>query len=231
MSREHFISQGAFDEQYISVQGFEWCADEPTKVSLASNASKILCGVHNNGLSPVDDEGIYALRYFQSLGHFEVKDGLNDRPISGFLFERWLLKVAINVSFGGNQEIGVGMSESEPGWPSPYLLAVVFGDMPFSHHMGAYLLCSRGARMVNPGAIAIAPIQKDGKIAGFYFHLRGIDIFLSLYPGCAVPSLGQLGEFTFEKHVLEAATVYRPRQIVIASDQNKSAEINFTWGA
>ncbi len=232
ISREHYVSQGIFDQESIFVQGFDWCKDKEMKIGLQSASARILCGVHNNRLSQADCGGIAAVRRFEQVSNvvdvdLETKD--DTLALDGHLFERWLLKTAINISFGCNQHIGVGMVSAKTGWPPAYLLAVVFGNILFTHKMGAYFLYPSSEYIIQKGKISIMPIYKGGQIGGFYFHLRGIDVFLSLYPGHAPLRLGELGITVLPKHLLNADVCYRPYSIITTTNRGPSTVIRFNW--
>ena len=122
-SREHLISHGIFDQPKIFVQGFEWCAEKEVEVGLSALTSKILCRKHNSELSAVDNQGILAIKALD--GSDAALSSESQAPVNGEIFERWLLKTAINVSYGSSLVLGVGMADSQPGMPPPYLVAVV----------------------------------------------------------------------------------------------------------
>lgn len=98
----------------------------------------------------------------------------------------------MNLSIGGELHIGSGMIYSKPGWPSPYLLAVAFGDEMLCAKMGAYFLFPANQYEHRAKEILVAPIHRDGKIGGFVFGLRGQFIFLNLYQGHRPPSMNAL---------------------------------------
>ena len=221
ISREHLISKGVFEQPNIFVKGYSWCRDIEKEVSIASLTAKILCQQHNSKLSRLDEEGINAVRIFEYLLPATARS-VNSRPsrfiIDGHLFEKWLLKTAINISYKTDQHIGVGMAESIPGIPSAYLLAVVFGELNFTHNMGIYTLTSNYFYKFKAGSIFICPVQKDGEIGGFLFHIRGLNFFLSLFPGHHPQKLRELGltsDDNLTDYLLDAALSYRLQEIIV----------------
>ena len=235
VSREHLISKGIFEQQSIFVQGFSWCREVEKEVSIASLTSKILCQKHNSKFSQIDEEGINAVRVFESLLP-AVARSVNSQPskriIDGYLFERWLLKTAINVSYKSDQHIGVGMAESITGFPSAYLLAVVFGELNFTHNMGVYMLTSENSSKFRAGNLFVCPIQKDGAIGGFLFHIRGLDFFLSLFPGHHPPKLRELGLTSSDNvtdYLLDAVPSYRLQGLIINNQNEPSQKVVFSW--
>lgn len=235
LSREHYISQSIFEQQFIYVSGLSWCKGEEKKISIANLTKKVLCEHHNNTLSTKDIAGLNAIRVFEQLipeEHRKAKTPPESPKIDGLNFERWLLKTAINLTYQGDMHIGVGMTDSVPGVPAPYLLQVVFGDLPFTHKMGLYALCYETLEKFQVGSISFTPIRKDNCIGGFIFHIRGFDFFLSLYPGHAPPRLGKLGlgqDVKIEKHIATALPVYRKELITVLNESRERSDVHFEW--
>jgi len=235
LSREHYISKSIFEQQFIYAKGLSWCKNEEKKISIASLTKKVLCEHHNNQLSKIDQAGINAIRVFEQLlpEHIRsTKTPPESQIIDGLNFERWLLKTAINLTYEGEMHLGVGMTDSELGKPSPYLLQVVFGDLPFTHQLGLYTLCYNSLEEFRVGSISFTPIHQDNKIGGFLFHLRGFDFFLSLYPGHAPPQLSTLGigeDGKVPKYIAEAIPEYRKENIIAFNEKRERLEVKFEW--
>ncbi|RKZ75585.1 MAG: hypothetical protein DRR19_29235 [Candidatus Parabeggiatoa sp. nov. 1] len=235
MSREHLISKGVFKEKKASVHGFSWCKDRFATVGIESLTSKILCSKHNNDLSVVDNGGIEAVDAIEKLIHlcnerkhsspssFEVIS-LN---VDGYLFERWLLKVVLNLSFQNKDKIG-GMGEV-PGIPPLYLLHVVFGKIKFSHYMGVYHLVTDGSCVKTDSEIVIVPIVKDSTIGVFYISIYSIDFLLSLTPAKPPENLRSMGVSGLPNHILDAKWLYRVHEMTAAKGGIKSHEVVFNW--
>lgn len=235
LSKEHLVSGSIFEQQNIYVSGFPWCKDELKMVSVASITSKILCTKHNNALSEIDKEGINAVRVFEMLIPERMKS-TNKRPlndvIDGYNFERWLLKTAVNLSVESNFHIGVGMNDSIPGLPSPYILAVIFGELKLSHCMGLYVLENSIPLKFQPGSITVIPIHKDGCIGGYYFHIRGFNFVLSIFPGHPVPSMRSLGfgdTSVFPAELLDSEPKYRSSSLHVCDLGLSQATVKFSW--
>ena len=157
-------------------------------------------------------------------------DPLGDNNLDGHKFERWLLKTAINLSYGVNLHIGVGMNGSVPGLPSPYLIDVAFGKIPFTDQMGAHFLFPEKETLHNPREIVTIPLVKNDHIGGFYFELRSQAIFLNLFPGHAPPTLGTVAEsLELQQDLLNAKLVYRPPTIATASKCMPISMVRFKW--
>lgn len=235
LSREHYISKSVFEQQFIYVSGLSWCKGEEQKISIANLTKKVLCEHHNNTLSSIDQAGINAIRVFEQLMPEEykrVKTPPESQTIDGLNFERWLLKTALNLTCQGEMHVGVGMTDSVPGLPSPYLLQVVFGQLPFTHKMGLYTLCYETLERFMVGSISFTPIHKNNQIGGFLFHIRGFDFFLSLFPGHDPPRLCELGlgqDGKIQDHIANSLPVYRKEVISGFSENHDQYEVRFEW--
>ena len=235
ISREHYISKGIFEQQFIYVSGLHWCKGEEKKISIANLTSKVLCEHHNNKLSTVDKAGINAIRIFEQFipkQYRSVQTTPESDIIDGLYFERWLLKIAINLTYKGEMHLGFGMTDSIPGMPCPHLLQVVYGNLPFAHKMGLYTFCYETIEKFKVGTISITPIHQNNQIGGFVFHIRGFDFFLSLYPGHTPPKLKILGlgkDKKIKQHIASALPVYR-KEVITAFNQNKKRmDVIFKW--
>ncbi len=207
ISREHLVSKALFPDQVIHVSGFNWCQGEERRVGVNSLQRRFLCTKHNNDLSPADEAGVQAIDAFAT--------GFSQVALRGPLLERWLVKTAINLSVGGELHIGHGMTDSKPGRPSPYLLAVAFGDLSLSEKMGAYFVFPKGSYMHRVGEIAVVPVHKNGAIGGFLFALRGQFVFLNLFPGYAPPCIDKWFPALLPETSSAATLVYRPNEISV----------------
>lgn len=213
ISLEHYISQGIFDDKSIIVQGFSWCLDKPARIGIASFGANILCTKHNNELGEcIDLEGVKLIKFLQNPSNKE-----NSLIIKNDLFERWLLKTAINLSIKENCFIGVGMNNSEKNKVPDYLLHIAFNKNIFSYEMGLYILPAVVQSSVQNSVIAIVPFLKNDEIGGFYFNLYGLGFFLSLFPCHTPPSLYEIGienDLLPSEH-LNVTPIYRPNEIQI----------------
>ena len=80
--------------------------------------------------------------------------------------------------------------------------------------------------------MVIAPIQKNGEIGAFYFHLFGLDLVLNLFPGHAPPTLRSLGlsEENFPaEHVLDSPPMYRIPRVDIEHSGGGRTEVEVQW--
>ncbi|WP_157726503.1 hypothetical protein [Imhoffiella purpurea] len=82
------------------------------------------------------------------------------------------------------------------------------------------------------GSISFTPIHIDKQIGGFLFHIRGLDFFLSLYPGHALPTLNTLGigdDGKVPKHIASATPEYRKNTVSVINEHGERSDIKFNW--
>lgn len=229
-SNEHLLSKNLFPEGAVKVSGFPWCEGETKSIGINGLQRQILCRAHNSALSEVDVEAMKVVENFQRATSPRNSATLSVDIIDGKKLERWLLKTAINLSYEGILHIGVGMNGSVPGLPSPYLIDVAFGKLPFTHKMGAHFLIPEKNTLHKPNQIAVSPIFKDGHIGGFYFDLRSQAIFLNLFPSHTPPTLGTVAEkMHLQTPILDAKLVYRPLVVATESNGLQTSLIKFKW--
>lgn len=221
MSKEHLLSKSLFPDGIVLASGFEWCKNTERQVGINALQRKILCQKHNNELSVTDEAAKLVI------GAFEA--GRSAKQLNGLLFERWLVKTAINLSLGCQHHIGVGMSESEPGKPSPYLIAVAFGNETLCAKMGAYFLFPVDKYLYRAGEIFVTPIQRDMEIGGFLFGLRGQFVFLNLFPGHAPPPIATLAPGIVPDQIGAAPLYYRPASFDILNAGGTMERIQLQW--
>jgi hypothetical protein len=221
MSSEHLISKALFPDKIVYASGFEWCKDVEKCIGINALQRKFLCAKHNNDLSPADAAATVAINAFAA--------GISETTLNGPLLERWLVKTAINLSVGSNLHIGCGMSNTKPGWPSPYLLAVAFGDEILCAKMGVYFLFPTASYLHRANEIFVVPIHRDELIGGFVFGLRGQFIFLSLYPGHTPPPIHILAPGLLPEPICTALLIYRPSTISVQIESNVKNDIHIQW--
>ena len=203
LTAEHLISKSLFPDGIVFVEGFDWCKNLK-KVGINSLTRKILCKKHNNDFSVLDSEAKYAINCFGK--------GKTERPINGILFERWLLKTAINLSIDCEFHIGMGFSDSVKGYPSPYAVALTLGKEPFAHKMGMYFLVNKESIPNDAAEQLIMPMTMNDEIGLFLFGLRGANILLSLVPSNEVPRLSDIGLYeSLPVHSKDEKPIYRPK--------------------
>jgi hypothetical protein len=121
-SREHILSQSTLQGPQISVRGLPFLAGKQITLHKKDFRSNILCLDHNNKLCRVDEAGTRAFEALRSAGPGD--------KIKGRLFERWLLKLLINM------EVVSDFRLRPPG----ELAEVAFGKRAFPKRGGLYYL-------------------------------------------------------------------------------------------
>ncbi|MGP5119454.1 hypothetical protein ACTXJF_05220 [Psychrobacter alimentarius] len=224
ITAEHLVSKSLFPDGIVFVEGFDWCKNIK-KVGINSLTRKILCKKHNNEFSILDSEAKYAINCFAK--------GKTERPIDGLLFERWLLKTAINLSIDSDFHIGIGFTDSIKGYPSPYAVALALGEQPFAYKMGMYFLENKESFFNNPTEQLMMPMTMNNEIGLFLFGLRGANILLSLTPNDhEVPKLSNIGLYkSLPVDVKDNKPVYRPHSFTnmnIETGFVNSVEFSYT---
>ncbi len=100
-SKEHYFSECILGD-HIEAYGFDWTGNKKVTIPTSSATAKILCKHHNEKLSVLDEQ-IKKIRdeiksFFQQAGKYKDHDPKVKRTFSvnGSMFERWLLKTALN---------------------------------------------------------------------------------------------------------------------------------------
>lgn len=193
-------------------------------VGVESLTRKILCTKHNSELSSADE----AIAQLNIAATKQEAAGL----ISGRSLERWFLKTLVGFSIGTEDHIGEGMNESEAGWPSPYIIDVVFGPLRLTHSMGLYTLQCPEQYKYREGEILCIPLIRQKRIGGALFGIAGMYFFFSLNPGAVPTTLAKMApKGTFPLHVKNAEMVYRPIWIEFAGKEGNVARLDIDWSA
>lgn len=221
ISREHVISRSLFSGPKLTVEGFDWCK-EPKSIGINALTRKVLCTYHNSSLSPAD-EAIALLNN-------AVNSPRAFARIVGRDLENWFLKTLVNVSIGTGDHIGIGMNDSQPGWPSPFISAVVFEGARLTHHMGLYVLQCNQSYGYRQDEIIFVPLVRQGVIGGAIFGVAGIYFFFSLNPGARPSRIGEMSPASsLPDHVLGATMVHRPVFVECKDSLGREARIDIDW--
>lgn len=132
MSREHTVSGNLFSGKTVVVSGFPWCEGKTKRIGVAAHTRWSYCRGHNSELSPLDAEGG---RTFRAIGQ-DPRLPPRHVTVSGWLFERWVLKTVLNVLQDGEAAWPDGSPRDER--PPLPLLRRVFGTDPITSPMGLY---------------------------------------------------------------------------------------------
>ena len=98
-SREHYFTQGLYAGNVI-VSGLPWAQGRSIDLPIGALASNILCGDHNEALSPVDGEAIRMKNFVVKAVEASSRDAPPRREycsVDGRKIIRWLSKFICNV--------------------------------------------------------------------------------------------------------------------------------------
>jgi hypothetical protein len=163
----------------LGLVGMPWQA-AGTEKSLppAALASKILCGRHNQALSPLDAE---AGRLFRTIGAFDK--GFNEKPatdamamFSGEDIERWMLKTVCGIV--ASRHVAGGRIVRN-GIVSAAWVDVLFGKRPWQTPLGMY---AAPEKMYHSSSFSFQPqtLPKTGEVILAEMRLNGFGFLLLL---------------------------------------------------
>lgn len=235
ISGEHYISEGIFESGSVTVQGFDWCKDEPKTIGLASFTRNILCRKHNSALSPVDIGGINAFKTFEqfstvSLARQEIKPRRASKRryrIDGPVLERWFLKTLINLASVDSHPIG--SEEAEAGRPADHLVRLAFGLESFKEKEGLLLLAQpRGIIHTDKKIEFAALIHRQHKfVSGAHFRFFGYPFVLNLRP--RLPEFSVIDRLKWHRQgVPPPVLLHHPHRILDRPDK-LSQVVQFDW--
>lgn len=235
ISREHIISEGIFSSPTVRVKGFEWCPNELKEVGLASLTKKVLCGFHNNSLSPLDQAAIDLFKVFKEATRLQrVREGMGAMrwshsvfKIDGSKLETWCLKTLITLSVGGR--VCLGPNSTDPNKPDKHLVRSCFSGK-LEQPNGLYVSFEEGDQIqFQEEAVAIATfLNTEGRLAGARFALGGFVFLLNagyraFNPG-PLSFMGLDGKVQRRPHPL-----YHLKNFSINVGKFRSHTIRFQW--
>lgn len=185
LSREHYISESLWPDPSIDAIGFPWCRSEPKRVGIGSLTSKILCGVHNSALSPLDSAAGSGMDTLRRVVAFAKQPPIRPSKkgvrfeIDGPLLERWFLKAAIGLSQVSKHD-GVWRYDKAPlSAPSANTVGWVFGSHAMLSPMGLYLAADVRGGLHFQDSIEAGPLYyNDEGLIGFLFGFFGLQFLL-----------------------------------------------------
>lgn len=223
ISKEHVFSRAAFRQaprSRIIVVGFVSIPDGP--IGPDSPKAKVLCGHHNSLLSVLDSE---VARITDPLLDFyqDRRDRL--LTVSGFLFERWLYKVAINFMTARYGEIG---------WqPDEALVRLVFEGTRMIRPMGMHMLREWKIEVgsLPPEHMGVRPVYyghsfADAELIGSVVTYHGTSFLVCMNSEFESLLQARPEAFPISPELLS----YRPAAAVIYSKSfGTQFRLNFDW--
>ena len=163
-SREHYISQGLWAGDTVTVRGL-W--DEEKTVGVRALTAKNLCKTHNEGLSQTDSAAKHVFTTIEELYRLHnVRLKLKPQKlwtvkryqVSGSLFERWAAKFLVGFFYVVGKDQKWHDSRSGPLDPPLNLVNGIFGKTVFTKPMGLYLAVDKGDQLDLDGGVGIEPL-------------------------------------------------------------------------
>ena len=221
-SREHYVSEGVFDGQPITVYGLEWCRDEPRTISLKSAVAKILCGRHNSALSDFDNEASRLSRFLVSEVYRQPATKANVK-LNGRHLEKWALKTFFNLGFLR------ALHEEQPNsiQPAESLVRYLYCDAPVPDGIGLYHIAhSIGVDDLEAGVSWHVIRSAANIVTGLTFVFYGVRFAIIIEPVRAEEKLKRMtGKFDFSN----SEVTYRPACISILGLGEAEKRIELEW--
>lgn len=223
LSREHVFSQSAFRREpkpSITVIGFAPIPDGP--IGRDSPKAKILCRHHNSLLSVLDSEITKITN--------AILDFYNDRversiTVSGFRFERWIYKVAINF-------MAAGYADNQQWDVDEAMARFVFGQATISRPLGMYMLREWKLELGPPPQhMGVCPVYfghslADAVLVGAVVTYHGLSFLACLDKDFHSMLEARPQNFPISPELLS----YRPAAAVIFSKSTGArCQLNFDW--
>lgn len=186
ISGEHQVTESLYGVKSVSVVGLLWCRTERVQIGVSNLKAKILCRGHNSALSPVDIGGKHA---FETLGRFRelgaqraslsTRDWSIDRlQLNGPMFERWLVKTAVNLIASRDFVIADGAVPRLEPVPET-LVRVAFGLEELAAPTGTYLAWAPSQVVGSQDTMTIGVLADPGMgLLGILFTLQGFRFLL-----------------------------------------------------
>lgn len=222
ITREHYISDGIFENTIIRVKGLSWCKGEEKEIGLQNAVSKILCKKHNNDLSNFDCEASKLSKFLRESirgNSLECKKIL----INGKYLEKWALKTFINLGILG----ALDQENFTKIVPVKNLVRYIYCDDEIDHGVGIYFIgCKIYSEWLGDSVTwkALKNESDNNQIIGMQFSINGLCFIFNTNPVGTdeeikiVSSRGIIDEFE-----------YRPTQISLCSKSTDINVIQFNW--
>ena len=187
-SREHYLSQGLWEGDTITVKGL-W--EEEKTIGLSSLTAKNLCKTHNEFLSPLDSEAKKLFHIISEL--YRLQDvRLKLKPskfwtvkryrAGGILFERWAAKFVVGFFYVFGKDKHWHLTQTGPLEPPSEIVEAIFSQRPFEKPQGLYLAYDVGDRHYHEDGVNLAPLfhPDDRGLVGANLEFKGFRFLLWL---------------------------------------------------
>lgn len=236
-SYEHYVSQGLFKNKFVTVEGQKW-AEKPKTIGKRKIGLPILCECHNKLLSPIDAYGIKIFRILESClikqnersnlprSSFWKKDV---HLIEGIKFEKWMIKVAIGVTFKDPKNKW-HLENCEPLNPPKEMVEALFGIKKLRYPMGLYGIFAPNDALEIEDRIGVTTLLHPqaqryiGSLINFrHFH------FLTYLTDEKVSEYNFISPSGIRFGKDSTLLIYHPRQFIFNAKGKTSAVVNFEW--
>jgi hypothetical protein len=178
ISKEHYFTNGLFGTAVATVSGLPFLKGTAKKLRCSVLTAHCLCRRHNSQLHDLDQAAIDVMNAIRRLRELRAVRRALACPaggwrrirltVDGARFERWMMKVALNVAH---------LKEAEcDGWrPSRELVEAVFGRRPLPGGAGAAVIGSVGQTFAVGEQLGVVLVhdQKAERPAGAALSFAG----------------------------------------------------------
>jgi hypothetical protein len=222
MSREHIISQSVFKDTKLLVEGVPWLGtSQARQLGRSALTGKVLCKYHNEQLSALDK---VAGQLSAALRALFASQRTTTLSLDGWLYERWCLKVLLNICTSG-------WATGRMAVPAQEFVEVAFGRRRLDNGAGLYLLDVYSGRDTGADRFQwniLLDSHTRSQVCGIITSLRGFVTMLTIRKGNPEPlisSLGKVGSCDLANVRLQ----YRPKAVSYKIHET-SAELAITIG-
>ena len=224
-SREHYVSDGIFDGESVTVVGLPWCRDEPRTVGLSSAVANILCSTHNSALSDFDNEAAKLSKFLvKAYRHPQRGDSVS---LNGYLLEKWALKTFLNLGYLQ----ALHRDQSNPIEPPESLVRYLYRNSSVPVGVGLYHVSNTiGPANVEAGLSwnAIQTVQQPNHVRGVTMVFYGVRLVVAIDPLRSedkIRNMGMVNGFDYS----QSEVIYRPSDITFRSSSGGTKSIQLEW--
>jgi hypothetical protein len=225
LTGEHYLTESlmlALAGASVWVRGFPWQTTTPQRVGVANLQAKILCGRHNNVLSPLDAQAVRLFTAIRAFGE-DIRDragGSQVKLFPGADIERWLLKVTLGLACSGNAQAPDGrrlILSEDLLWSWSRTL---FGRMGFPPTWGLYVRGGIGeTARLEPGQFWVGSLTTDGELSGCLVSMAGVELVLAMH------------KVTGPTGAINNESIYRPNELLFSDPASKTERsLCIAWG-
>lgn len=230
-SGEHYISDGIFDGASVTALGLPWCRDDQRTIGMRSAVANILCGKHNQELSPFDAEAAKLSAFLRESIHQQPLAAANVR-LNGFLLEKWALKTFLNLGYIR----GLNREQANRIDPQDFLVRYLYRDEPVPDGVGLYFVTDKVSNNTNVthglwwNAIHDRGQLREGATTVFgmtftFFSVRFVVNTAIIRAEKKIAAMGKVNDFDFST----AKIIYRPPGISMRSNDAGEKRIELAW--